>query len=224
MRDLTKVTKVEYDSVRPNLDTFDLVLWSGNGRLSRFIQYGTRSTWSHVGLVVKMPGDILMLWESTIHSSEGNVVDGVQFTPLSLSIMGDMAVRRMTANRTPDMFDKLMAVRAELDGRPFERSWMEFFLAGYDGPFGHNTRDLTTLFCAELVAETLQQVGLLDPAKSSNEFTPRDFSEETRAPLALLQGATLGEETFLKRSASKIKAQAAKEVLVNSRGMCPEMI
>lgn len=209
---------VEYSSVRQDLDTFDIVLWSGTGQLSRFIQRGTISTWSYVGMVIKMPGDLLMLWESTIDE----VCNGVQLTPLSKSVYGTVAVRKMNVTRTPDMFDKLMAIRKDLEDRPFEESWSEFLLAGYDGPFGTNTRDITTLFCAEFVAETLQQVGLLGTDIASNEYTPKDFSSESSSPLALLMGATLDEEIPLMPD---LKAQVTKQaVKINSRGLIPGLI
>lgn len=160
-----------YSEIRSKLDTFDIVLWSGTGTLSHLIQMGTGSTWSHVGMVIRMPGDLLMLWESTIDTERS----GVRLSPLSKSIHGKVAVRLLRGIRTPAMYETLMKVRKFLDGRPFESNWLEFFKAGYDGPFGENTRDLSTLFCAELVAETLQQVGVLNHYTSSNEFTPADF-------------------------------------------------
>lgn len=225
MRDTT-FAKSAYSEIRADLDTFDLLLWSGNSRLSKFIQYGTGSQWSHVGMVIKMPGDLLMLWESTIHDATTDTppVDGVQLTPLSKSITGHMAVRRMECQRTPEMYDRLWEVRKELDGRPFEASWTEFLLAGYDGPFGSQTRDLTTLFCAELIAETLQRVGLLDGSKPSNEFTPRDFSSESTTPLGLLSGAKLHDEIIVNKDEARIRAQAEKSVQLNARGLANPML
>lgn len=217
MRDINTLPKVSYNAVRSDLDTFDICLWSGTGRLSKFIQYGTNSTWSHVGMVIKMPGDILMLWESTIHDETVDTppVDGVQLTPLSKSIVGKLAVRRLDIVRTPEMYEKLWEARKDLDGRPFENSWKEFLLAGYDGPFGNNTRDLSTLFCAELVAETLQRVGILDSTRPSNEFTPKDFSTEASRDLPLL-GGSYADEIML-HPEPKIRRQSAKAVEINAR-------
>lgn len=206
---------VEYSSVRADLDTFDIALWSGSGQLSNFIKRCTFSTWSHCGLIIKMPGDLLMLWESTIDDT----CNGVQLTPLSKSVYGTVAIRKMNIQRTPELFDRLMAVRKELDGRQFEDSWREFLLAGYDGPFGSNTRDLTTLFCSELVSETLQRVGILGNSLPSNEYTPKDFSSEAAKPLDLLLGATLSDEVMLVQSESLSKQSAKGAVKINDRGL-----
>jgi len=213
MKKATKPAKFknsEYSQIREDLDTFDLLLWSGTGRLSKFIQMGTGSTWSHVGMVIRMPGDLLMLWESTL----GEDHSGVQLTPLSKSVYGKVAVRRMNVERTADHLERLMEVRKLLDGRPFEKNWLEFFRAGYDGIFGENTRDISTLFCAELVAETLQQVGLLDDSIPSNEFTPKDFSSEAAASLPLLMGASLESEVMLTQTEEVKPMKAPRGVKV----------
>ncbi len=72
---------------------------------------------------------------------------------------------------------------------------MELVKAAYDGPFGRNTEDLSSLFCSELVAEAYQRLGLLSEAKPANEYTPADFSEKKE--LQLLAG-TLGNEIIIK--------------------------
>lgn len=194
------------DVLLPDLDTGDLVLWAGDGNLSRFIQFGTNSTWSHVGLVVKLPGNLLMLWESTIEES----FSGVRLTPLKPQLYGHVAVRRLNGvERSPELLNAFLQIRQELDGRPFEQSWLEFIRAGYDGPFGQNTRDISSLFCAELVAETLQQLGILGTEQPSNEFTPRDFSDEAATPLPLLKGQ-YGPECLVLPAAATARIAAIK--------------
>ena len=73
---------------------------------------------------------------------------------------------------------KLMDLRKELRGKHYERSKVELFKSAYDGPFGHNKEDLSSIFCSELVAEAYQRLSLLTEKKSSNEYTPADFSEK----------------------------------------------
>jgi len=52
---------------------------------------------------------------------------------------------------------------------------LELLKSAYDGPFGKNEEDLSSLFCSELVAEAYQRLGLLTEGTPSNEFTPADF-------------------------------------------------
>lgn len=219
MKDPGKPMKsVVYDSIRSSMQTFDILLWSGTGNLSRFIQLGTGSPWSHVAMVIRTEPDLLLLWESTITDD----CNGVQLTPLSQNIHGKLAYRKLNLPAgAPLMSGKLQEARELLNGRPFESSWLEFIKAGYDGPFGHNTKDITTLFCAELVAETFIICGLLDENKPSNEYTPKDFSSE--GSLDLWWGATLDEEVLLlpgDKSKKQARALLAKQpVIPNARGL-----
>lgn len=184
---------IDYNSIRSELDTFDLVLWSSGDKLAHLIQFATISKWTHVGMVVRFPGDILMLWESTFDDS----FSGVHLTPLSKALTEKVAIRKCNVKRTQESWDLLMAVRKELDGRPFEDRVLEFICAAYDGPFGQNKRNITALFCSELIAETYQRIGFLDNSLPSNEYTPNDFSTTAPKSLPLLNGITLSNEIYI---------------------------
>lgn len=68
-----------------------------------------------------------------------------------------------------------------------EMLWMWF-----QGRQLHIRTSLTQIFCAELVALTYQQWGLLDESLIPNGFSPKDFSDAGKPPF--LKGATLGPE------------------------------
>jgi len=56
----------KYTEVRDNLNTGDIVLFSGKGGISTAIKLFTHSKWSHVGMVFKVPNiNMVLLWEST---------------------------------------------------------------------------------------------------------------------------------------------------------------
>lgn len=89
-----------------------------------------------------------------------------------------------------------MELRVELKGKHYESSKIELLKLAYDGPFGHNNEDLSSIFCSELVAEAYQRLSLVTEEKPSNEYTPADFSEKK---LKELQGGfSLSEEITLK--------------------------
>lgn len=198
-------SKVYSEKFRSQLRTGDIVLFSGKGGISAGIKWATLSRWSHVGMVLVLPEyDFVTIWESTTLS---NITDldtkeprkGVQLVPLSARIEnygGEIALRQL---KDVDFGGKeistLMALRRELSGRPYEEHTIELIRAAYDGPFGNSAEDLTSLFCSELVAEAYQTLGLLDESKSSDEYTPSDFSEKKH--IALLKGS-LGPEILLK--------------------------
>ena len=125
---------------------------------------------------------------------------GVQLVPLSDRVQkysGNITERQLKGADLPEnSLRKLMELRKELRGKSYEKSKIELFKAAYDGPFGHNIEDLSSVFCSELVAEAYQRLGLLSEEKSSNEYTPGDFSE--RRMKNLLGDFYLSEEITIK--------------------------
>jgi len=196
-----------YESIRPNLSTGDIVLFSGKGPISASIKLATKSKWSHVGMVVCLEEyDFVTVWESTQLS---NIKDletdkfkkGVQVVPLSLRLTqynGEIAIRHLqNANLNAIDIHTLMQFRKEMSGRCYEKNTLELLKSAYDGPFGENTEDLSSLFCSELVAESYQKLGLLSSNIASNEYTPANFSSESN--LELLKG-NLSDEIYLSRT------------------------
>ena len=193
-----------YANLRPQMKTGDIVLFSGKGGISTGIKWFTNSRWSHVGMVLRLiEWDAILLWESTTLSNIADVESGkerkgVQIVPLSERIKkydGEISVRMLDQKPTPEMHKELSLLREEVKGRPYEKSKIELFKAAYDGPFGRNNEDLSSLFCSELVAEAYQRMGLLSEDKASNEYTPKDFSDAEK--LKLLKGE-LSKEILIK--------------------------
>jgi len=200
-----------YDEVRADVDTGDLVLFSGKGGISAGIKWFTGCKWSHIGMALRLAEwDMVLLWESTpfgtvADAESGHIRQGVQLTPLSERIRsyeGDVAIRHLDVRRTPEMLRALRTFREELKGRPFEQSKLELIKSVYEGPFGANEEDLSSLFCSELVAETYQRMGLLPEEPPSNEYTPADFAPEYGPPL--LKGS-LGPDRPLKAARAGVR-------------------
>ena len=191
-----------YESVRDELRTGDIVLFSGKGAVSNIIKLATSSAWSHVGMVLRLPqSGAVFLWESTTLSNLKDVVDGKAKRGVQLVLLSDRLrtydgraqIRHLESfDVTEGMYYNLMQFREDVRGRTYEESRVELAKAAYDGPLGANEEDLSSLFCSELVAEAYQRLELLaEPPLGlpSNEYTPRDFS----GSLVLRRGAALGE-------------------------------
>lgn len=185
---------VQYDWMRDELRTGDIVLFSGTGLISMGIQFASRSPWSHVGMVIKdEEWDMLLLWESTTLSKVKDVESrnqrqGVAIRPLSARIRdypsGRVAFRRLLdVEMTSTIRQALIGLRKEIKGRDYEQSKIELMKSAYDGIFGDNEEDLSSIFCSELVAEALQRMGVLKEHDEqggypSNEYTPADFAKD----------------------------------------------
>lgn len=193
-----------YENLRPKLRTGDIVLFSGKGGISTGIKWFTQSKWSHVGMVLRLPEwDAILIWESTTLSNiadieSGKERKGVQLVPLSERIRkynGEASIRMLKdIEVSPEMLKELSLFRAEVKGRPYEKNQIELVKSAYDGPLGVNTEDLSSLFCSEMVAEAYQRMGLLSEEKASNEYTPKDFSDE--GEIKLLKGTLTKEITI----------------------------
>ena len=114
---------------------------------------------------------------------------GVQLVPLYHKIFSGwydrVAVRKLAGiprEKRIEMYEELLKFRKEIQGRPFEKDWVELLLSAIDIRQGflsflHNQReDLSSLFCSELVAAAYQRMGLLGRDKPSNAYSPDDFS------------------------------------------------
>jgi hypothetical protein len=195
-----------YTTVRSELKTGDIVLFSGKSAISNVIKLFSGGKWSHVGMVLRLTefDDGVFLWESTtltdIPDWETGVPNkGVQLVPLSQRVRnyeGEVLLRRLSKAVSKAMFTRLAELRTELSRRPYERHELELLRAAHDGLFGDSSgEDLSSVFCSELVAEAYQRMGLLlefPEGLPSNEYTPMDFSQ--RRKLALLNGYELGPE------------------------------
>ncbi len=183
--------QITYNNIRNNLKTGDLVFFSGQGLVSGMIKWFTKSSYSHVGMVVvDDKWDMVLLWESTtlskIKTIHGVEKQGVAIRPLSEVIEnynGEVAVRHLIQPLTDIQEDTIVRLRKSFKGRNYEENKLELFKSAYDFIGGHNEEDLSSLFCSELIAEAYQRMGFLSEHKPSNEYTPADLAE-----LLILEG------------------------------------
>jgi hypothetical protein len=199
---------MKYQALRNQLKTGDILLFSGKSGISEGIKFFTLSKWSHVGLVYRFQDPLdsfgsIFCWESTTLSDiadaeTGKLTKGVQRVELSERLERcfakkyEVSVRRLNQPLTDQMIIALNQFRVEVSGRPYEQNKIELIKSTYDGIFGQNKEDLSSLFCSELVAEAYQKMGLLTNDIPSNEYTPKDFSHEKH--LRLLNQFSLGNE------------------------------
>lgn len=201
-----------------SLETGDVLLFSGRGPVSAVIRVFTRSPWSHIGLVVRLPGypEPLVLEAAGGGDSAdlhlGRPVAGVTLVPLAHKLdnyAGDVAVRRRLG---PPLSDARQRLARRLVARLLHRPYKNYLWC--------NVRDLLTgftrppdrrgWFCSELVAEFYRRLGWLPRDVRVSGFVPGHFGS-TR--MTLLDGTLLPPE-FLKRgrraaTTGPLKASAA---------------
>tara|TARA_R110000787_G_scaffold170328_1_gene283021 strand:+ start:13947 stop:14585 length:639 start_codon:yes stop_codon:yes gene_type:complete len=175
-----------------NFKPYDILLFSGEGLISKVIQRGTGSEWSHVGIVVPN-GDKLVLLESTTLSDLPSIdfgvpIKGVTRVDLDKRIAayeGKVAHRSIEGERPADANATLNLFLQKFNGRPYETNQIELISSALDRTgLLTNQPDMSSVFCSELVAYLLNSVGILKITSSANEYTPADFAEGGNAVLS----------------------------------------
>src|SRR5262249_23542291 len=155
-----------------------------------------------VGLCLAIDDLPPLLWHAELGRSMPDVWTGEHQRGAQLHRLEDAArtwvlrygqqayFRHIDPEVTPEMEDAALAVVQEHSGRAFRRSlgrarhWVL-------GRARRRVR-LEDLYCAELVALTMQRMGLLDDERPPNWYDPGRFWSGDR--LTLSQGYTLGPE------------------------------
>jgi len=198
-----------FPEIVEDLKTGDVVLFSGKSGFSRSIKWFTVSRWTHIGMVLRLPEfSEPLCWESLRIPEIPDVVDGTMKSGVQLLSLpervrtsnAEIGIRQLNKPITSTMHSAVLDFRETVRDRPYETSMLELVRAAWDGPFGKNSENLSSLFCSELVAEAYQAMGLLPcdttGGTPSNEYTPKYFSDE--GSLTLLGNWSLGPTSIIK--------------------------
>jgi hypothetical protein len=182
--------------------TGDIWLFRGRSMADRAIQTVTNSPVNHVGMVVALDDLPPLLWHAELGRSLPDVWTGERQRGVQLHLLCD-AVRTWSARYGQRAWmrplegqierhheDALMKVIERFDGRPFPttaglaRQWLTGRL--------RRRSALETIYCAELVATTYQQMGLLPSRRPASWYDPGRFWSGDR--IDLVPPFALGEE------------------------------
>jgi hypothetical protein len=203
---LTGVTSTSSDTVPlaeavADAASGDVWLFRGRKAADRAIRLFTNSPVNHVGIVLALDDLPPLLWHAELGASMPNVWTGrrergAQLHHLDRSVSvwtnryGQQPwFRQITPEATRQMEDRALAVVDEYSGRGFPsppglaRHWLK-------GRFRRSV-SLTDVYCAELVAVTLERMGLLGDERPPNWYDPGRFWSGDRLQL---QGAEFGPE------------------------------
>jgi hypothetical protein len=163
------------------------------------------SEFSHIGMIVRpRNGGSLRLWHAAPRPMGKDVLGdrehaGAQLNDLIAALArmtgaghgGTPFVRQLIVEDMPEVDEEALGVITAVDQTPFPSSW-KFTKDWVLGRLGIATSG-KRMNCAEVVARTYQQMGLLGAEPPANAYTPRDFSERHMS-LRLLRGAALGPQ------------------------------
>ena len=174
--------------------TGDVWLFRGKSLADRAIQTVTNSPVNHVGMVVALDDLPPLLWHAELGRSlpdvwTGERQRGVQLHRLEEAVVtwheryGQRAwTRQLEGSIERHHEDRLMEVIQRLDGHAFPtmpklaRGWLA-------GRWRRQSTSLETIYCAELVATTYQQMGLLEEQRPAGWYDPGRFWSGDRVEL-----------------------------------------
>jgi hypothetical protein len=180
--------------------TGDIWLFRGRSLADVAIRTVTNSPVNHVGMVVALDDLPPLLWHAELGRSLPDVWTGERQRGVQLHLLRDAVttwndryrqrawVRQLEGTIERRHEDRLMETIARFDGRPFPtmpglaRQWLT-------GRFRRQSSSLETIYCAELVATTYQEMGLLPARRPASWYDPGRFWSGDRielvAPFAL---------------------------------------
>jgi hypothetical protein len=197
---------VDLDDAVRMTRTGDLWLFRGRSTADRAIQTLTNSPVNHVGMAVVLDDLPPLMWHAELGRSlpdvwSGTHQRGVQLHDLRAAVLvwarryGQRPwLRQLLPDVDPAMEDAVLRTVARLDGTPFPSTarlagrWFKGRLPNLRG----SSASLETAYCAEVVAVTYEDMGLLPKGRRANWYDPGKFWSGD--DLELLGGATLGEE------------------------------
>lgn len=190
--------------------TGDIWIFRGQSGADRAIQTLTNSPVNHVGMSVVL-GDLPpLMWHAELGRSlqdmwTGRFQRGVQLHDLrgAVQVWGARYgqrgwLRQLASPVSREQEDELLRTIARLDGTPFPSSarlatrWAGGRLPTLRRGGRERRAGLESAYCAEVVAQTYESMGLLAGRRKPNWYDPGRFWSGDRLPLA--GGVRLGEE------------------------------
>jgi hypothetical protein len=193
--------------------TGDIWIFRGRSAPDRAIQAMTNSPVNHVGMSLVIEDMPPLMWHAELGRSlpdlwSGTFQRGVQLHDLRDAVTvwahryGQRGwLRQLEQPVTREMEDKALRTVARLDGTPFPSSaqlawrWVRGRVPRVRPPWRESEYEeaaLETAYCAEVVAVTYEDMGLLPRGKQPNWYDPGRFWSGD--DLDLSDGYRLGEE------------------------------
>ncbi len=185
--------KLSLDDAVAAASTGDIWLFRGRSVADRAIQTLTNSPVNHVGMVVAIDDLPPLLWHAELGRSLPDVWTGERQRGVQLHRLDEAVtqwnerynqrawMRALRGTIEQQHEDRLMEVIDRFDGRAFPTS-LGLVRGWVTGRFRRSS-SLETVYCAELVATTYQEMGLLPSERPASWYDPGRFWSGDRIEL-----------------------------------------
>lgn len=189
-------TPIDLDAAVDLTRTGDIWLFRGSSVADRAIRVTTNSPVNHVGMSVVLDDLPPLMWHAELGRSLPDMWTGTHQRGVQLHDLRDAVVqwghrygqrgwlRQLEGTVTRDMEDALLRTIARLDGTPFPstaRLAGRWFRGRLPAPPWRRQAEpaaataLETAYCAEVVAVTYEEMGLLPERRRPNWYDPGRF-------------------------------------------------
>ena len=200
-------TSLSLDAAVELTRTGDLWLFRGNSAADRTIRVTTNAPINHVGMAVVLDDLPPLMWHAELGRSLTDMWSGTRQRGVQLHDLRDSGLvwanrygqrgwlRQLNRPVSRDAEDALLKTIARLDGRPFPttRAMASGWISGRL-PRKRTTKDAEreTAYCAEVVATSYAEMGLLPAQRRATSYDPGSFWSGDE--LGLLGGFSLSGE------------------------------
>lgn len=193
--------------------TGDIWIFRGVSKADRAIQTLTNSPVNHVGMSVVLDDLPPLMWHAELGHSlpdmwTGRHQRGVQLHDLASAVRvwgsryGQRPwLRQLLSPIDAEQEDALLRTIARLDGTPFPSTaklfsrWVGGRIPKVRGRSARESVRIESAYCAEVVAQTYEAMGLVTDRRRSTWYDPGKFWSGDRLPLA--PGVELGDEVAI---------------------------
>ena len=203
-----RAASISLDEAVDLASTGDVWLFRGHTMADRAIQVATNSPVNHVGMAVAIEDLPPLMWHAELGRSLPDVWTGTRHRGVQLHDLREAVIvwgakygqrawlRQLDPVVTSEMEDAVLRTIARLSGTPFPSTtrlasrWLlgRVPVRGRQG----GGADPETAFCAQLLAETYQAMGLLPGNRRPDRYDPGSFWSGDH--LGLSEGFRLGGE------------------------------
>ena len=189
------------------LETGDILMFSGNYFISRFIEYFTHSKFSHIGIVLKDPKYICpkLIGLYMLESGEENFKDseddkykfGVQISDLNKCLdnyKGNVYHRKLHCKRDDKFYQNLIDIHKTVHNKPYDLNLFDLIKADLGLDIG-NVQKTNEFWCSALAAFVYVKLGFLDNNIPWTIIKPQDFSYKSTT--LKFKNCTLDDEKLL---------------------------
>ncbi len=186
-----------------DMQTGDLILFSGSSAESEWIELFTGGQFSHSTMIYQPnPGQPPLMWQEAPQSivpdphtktSHGGAQlgDALAATTEINTVYKDVPYFiKLNWDRPSNVNDLMLTVIDKYEGAPFG-TVLEMALNYALGHLYNQGSDATATYCAELVALTYQALGALDLSHPPNWYSPNSFGPSPLDPVPWLGGASV---------------------------------